>query len=82
MSSIKISKYFMKFNFLINLDAMEKSIVHQVMMKEIAQEVAQPLNLNASRMTSVFQKSGSVMAMQIVLMEVMKRIALIERALL
>lgn len=50
-------------------------------MKKIAQEVAQPLNLNANPMTSAFQKFGSVMVMQIVLMEVMKKIVLIEHAL-
>lgn len=51
-------------------------------MKEIAQEVAQQLNLNARLMTFAFQKSGSVMAMQIVSMEVTRKIAPIERALL
>lgn len=60
---------------------MEKWIVHQEMMKEIVQEAAQPLNLNANQTIFVYLKFGNVMAMQIVLMEVTRRIALIEHAL-
>lgn len=60
---------------------MEKLTVHREMMKEIAHEAAQPLNLNASQEICAFQKCGSVMAMLIVLMEVTREIARIERAL-
>jgi hypothetical protein len=62
------------------LDVTEMPIVLQAMTNEIAREHAHPIILYANQMTCAFQRCGNVMVMQIVLMEVMKRIVRIARA--